>query len=254
MPAIIEAKENLEAFLSSRGGKPTASDWTTKKKLEERQFQFGDVLVTVDLHTRSGLVTLGYPVPDLIARRSGHPALWDAIRQALVLAQIDNEIRFIQFYHHDHPPLAAAVLYDQDELMAAVLRQEDQAWKLVEIRPPQPWGGTKGIDDRCSPGQIAAFPGYCVTPPILVKRTIPDYPGVARIKRLGARVEVQFIVQKDGSVRDVAIVECTTPGFGFEKAAMKAVREWKYTPALMHGYPTELRIRATVDFEGRPSQ
>ena len=69
-------------------------------------------------------------------------------------------------------------------------------------------------------------------------KVAPIYP--ARAIRLGLEgyVLVEFTVTRAGSVKDVVVLESTSPIF--EKAAMVAASKFKYKPRVVNGEPVEV--------------
>jgi TonB family protein len=77
----------------------------------------------------------------------------------------------------------------------------------------------------------------------------PTFPELAKVARLDGQVMLQAIVRKDGSVTDPAVIRSSRPNLGFEEAAIEAVRQWRYQPALQDGTPVDVYITIEVDFE-----
>jgi protein TonB len=90
-----------------------------------------------------------------------------------------------------------------------------------------------------------------VTNPVLLEETKvkPEYPELARVARLEGKVILQAIIHKDGSVGDVSVLQSTRPNLGFEDAAMAAVKQWKYQPAMQGNRPVDVYFTIVVDFE-----
>jgi protein TonB len=83
-------------------------------------------------------------------------------------------------------------------------------------------------------------------------RIQPDYPIQARQKRIEGWVDVQFTVGADGSVRDPVVLSAE-PKAIFDRAALQAVKGWKYNPKIQDGKPVErrdLRVRIRFELEG----
>lgn len=80
-----------------------------------------------------------------------------------------------------------------------------------------------------------------------VKQDAPVYP---RAAPSGARASanLQFTVAENGSVTDVAVVNEIAPYF--ERAAVAAVKGWKFHPVMERGRPIPVRVAVTVAFEG----
>ena len=58
---------------------------------------------------------------------------------------------------------------------------------------------------------------------------------------------MSFIVDRDGSVRDVKTVSASHPGF--EKAATEALEKWKFEPGQKDGKAVKTRLQIPIIFE-----
>jgi TonB family protein len=76
-----------------------------------------------------------------------------------------------------------------------------------------------------------------IVPAKLVKRVMPIYPADAREKGIEGIVKLKVIVQKDGSVRVLGVVEGDP---ALSPAAVEAVRQWRYEPWQLNGQPIDL--------------
>lgn len=85
-------------------------------------------------------------------------------------------------------------------------------------------------------------------PPRSVERTPPQYPARARGQGQTGKVTLSFIVDLDGSVQDVHVVEAEPPGV-FDAAAVEAVSSWRFEPGQNEGSPVAVRVRQTLRFE-----
>lgn len=65
-------------------------------------------------------------------------------------------------------------------------------------------------------------------------RIEPDYPAAAAQRGIEGWVVVKFTVTKIGSVADAAVVKSYPSGI-FDRAALAAVRRWKYNPKIENG-------------------
>lgn len=71
-----------------------------------------------------------------------------------------------------------------------------------------------------------------------ITRLAPKYPpGMAR-KGAEGWVQVNFVVGKQGNVKEVVINDSSGID-GFEREAIRAIKKWKYTPAFVDGQPVE---------------
>jgi len=87
-----------------------------------------------------------------------------------------------------------------------------------------------------------------VVEPKPLKRVHPKYPiNAARNSREGW-AKLSFIIEQDGSVSNVIANE-TSGSLDFTKAATKAVKQWKYQPAMENGEPIQQCVNSVkIDF------
>ena len=88
-----------------------------------------------------------------------------------------------------------------------------------------------------------------VANPVLLSKIEPDYPDRARRAGVEARVLLEAVVRRDGSVGDIRVLFTTSPGLGFESAAMAAVERWRYRPGERDGLPVDIYFHIAVNFE-----
>jgi TonB family protein len=75
----------------------------------------------------------------------------------------------------------------------------------------------------------------------------PQFPLDARQRGIDGWVDLQFVVNTDGSVGDLAIVGAQPVGV-FEQAALDAVRHWHYQPVMRAGQAVSQRARVRLRF------
>ncbi len=76
----------------------------------------------------------------------------------------------------------------------------------------------------------------------------PAYPSVARSKDLSGWVDLELTVKTDGSVDDIVVTRADPPDI-FDKAAIEAVRQWRYEPVQRDGKVVEQRTRLRIRFQ-----
>ena len=81
---------------------------------------------------------------------------------------------------------------------------------------------------------------------LVVKRVDPQYPPLAIQQRLDGPVVLQVIVNKDGSIRDVKLVRGY---FVLGRAAIDAVKQWRYKPYAPNGKAIDFQTNVTVNFK-----
>ena len=82
-----------------------------------------------------------------------------------------------------------------------------------------------------------------------VVRTEPNYPMQARQRGIGGWVAMEFTISAVGTVKDAEVV-ASEPSNVFDRAALNAVRKWKYNPKVRDGQPIERPgVKVRLDFE-----
>ena len=74
------------------------------------------------------------------------------------------------------------------------------------------------------------------------------YPQLAYQQRLPGKVTVSILISQRGSVDEVSVVKAEPPGI-FEQAALNAVRELKFSPALRGGRAVKSKKLVEVEFD-----
>lgn len=80
-----------------------------------------------------------------------------------------------------------------------------------------------------------------------MSRTPPQYPYQAMRRRIEGWVRVSFKVTETGTVEDVVLLESEPEGV-FDRAAMRAVSQWKFKPRIVDGKPVAARAEQVVEF------
>jgi TonB family protein len=85
-----------------------------------------------------------------------------------------------------------------------------------------------------------------IVPATVLERVNPIYPWGARSHGIGGEVILDATVAPNGSVRTVAIISGPA---NLTNAAVTAVRQWRFSPALLNGNPVEVQQRITIVFK-----
>lgn len=83
--------------------------------------------------------------------------------------------------------------------------------------------------------------------PRLIRIVKPEYPQDALLKGAEGWVNVSMTVTPAGDVRDPRVEE-TSNGTQFNRAAITAVRKWKYQPFVAADPQEKRRVTVRVDF------
>ena len=71
------------------------------------------------------------------------------------------------------------------------------------------------------------------------------YPPLAKAMRVSGTVKLVGIIGRDGTVQDLRVVEGHPL---LVKAAVEAVKQWRYRPTLLNGEPVEVTAPIDVRF------
>jgi protein TonB len=89
-----------------------------------------------------------------------------------------------------------------------------------------------------------------VTPPGLadgIRNPDPEYPLASRMRGEQGVVAVLLHVSATGRVEDVEVLRGSGHG-ALDAAAERAVRRWRFRPAMRNGMPVPGRIRTSIQF------
>ena len=138
-----------------------------------------------------------------------------------------------------------------------------------------PWGVLASPEEI--PPDRVVHPLFKASAPALVldSRQEPEYPEMPRKLNLGAELVLQLLIDSTGKVMEVSSIHTTVrkrtscdpsakdrqdedPGEGepiqqaskqFEKAAVKAVKRWRFHPGTMQGVPTSMLHLVILNFD-----
>jgi periplasmic protein TonB len=82
-------------------------------------------------------------------------------------------------------------------------------------------------------------------PGSLVHNVLPIYPPPARQARIEGPVMLHAVISREGTIESLQVVS----GHPFlARAALDAVRQWRYRPYVLNGQPVEVDTQITVNF------
>ena len=88
--------------------------------------------------------------------------------------------------------------------------------------------------------------GGQIKPPTKIKDVQPVYPAIARSARVSGAVTIEATIGPDGKVIDAKVVRSIPL---LDQAALDAVQQWEYTPALLNGVPVSVLVTVTINFK-----
>jgi TonB family protein len=106
--------------------------------------------------------------------------------------------------------------------------------------------GPRPFEDAFAQGAYSPDdPG--IVGPKLVNHTTARYTVDALRAKIQGDVVVEAIVMPDGTVGKVRVVESIDPN-GLDDEAIKAVKQWSFLPATLHGRPVSVLMTSAVSF------
>ncbi len=75
---------------------------------------------------------------------------------------------------------------------------------------------------------------------------MPEYPEIARRARISGDVVLEATVDEEGNVVRLLVIEGHPM---LVEAALRAARQWKYSPTLLNGEPVPIIANVTVSFK-----
>ncbi|HVL66072.1 MAG TPA: TonB family protein [Vicinamibacterales bacterium] len=100
-------------------------------------------------------------------------------------------------------------------------------------------GGTGGGEYR---------PGNGVTSPEILFEKKPEYTSEAMRAKVQGIVEVEALVNPDGTVGRVQITRSLDDRFGLDQKAVEAVRQWRFKPGMRMGKPVPVLVTIELTF------
>ena len=88
--------------------------------------------------------------------------------------------------------------------------------------------------------------GGGVSAPQVLFKVDPEYSEQARKAKYQGTVVLSLVVQRDGSVRDIRIVQPL--GLGLDERAIDAVKQWRFRPGMKSGAPVDVAAVIEVTF------
>ena len=80
---------------------------------------------------------------------------------------------------------------------------------------------------------------------MVLQRVLPNYPAQALRSKLQGSVLLQAWIRKDGTIRDLKVINGPLV---LCQAAYSAVKQWRYKPYIMNGQVMEAQTFVTVNF------
>ena len=138
--------------------------------------------------------------------------------------------------------LEAAACFDDEWQFARVKEQLTEAVKLLQAE-------AAGAQDTALPGGARVFAGASVPIPPRTNTPLAEYSSELALKGVTGTVVTELVVDRDGRVRTVRVVESVPQ---LDRSATDFVRQFRFETARVNNVPTEIAMFMPVRY-GLPS-
>src|SRR5262245_10426091 len=90
-------------------------------------------------------------------------------------------------------------------------------------------------------------PGGGVTSPRLIREVKPEYPPDALSSGISGVVTLDCVVEPDGTAGDIRVTGSRGPEL--DAAAIKALKQWRFSPGQKDGKPVPVEVSVEIMFE-----
>ena len=133
--------------------------------------------------------------------------------------------------------IVVATLVAQVPTSAAAASQSKA--RTDQSSPESPW----------PPAGVFRFqPGGDVTAPRLIKSARPDYPADAMRAKIQGRVEMEAVIQPDGTIGQVRVKRSLDRKFGLDDAAVRSVKDYRFMPGMKDSVAVPVLLSMEVAF------
>ena len=146
------------------------------------------------------------------------------------------------------PPAGSLLVYENGkEVFRMPPAVEGEGTKAAPTNGSGGQGATPGQVQRASalePERIVELAPE-VAEGSLLHRVEPEYPEEARQQGIQGAVVLEVRIGRDGAIQDVKLVSGQPL---LADAAIAAVKQWRFKPRMVKGYPVEMQTRVTLNF------
>jgi protein TonB len=120
------------------------------------------------------------------------------------------------------------------------------------MTPPReiPWLGLLLAVTPCF-AQDQPKPKQDVHPAVLIHKVSPDYPDSWKREGIQGVVHLRATITKEGTVRDVKVIDGVPP---LVNSAETAFKQWRYKPTTVDGVPIDVQTTVAITFALTPAK
>jgi len=140
-------------------------------------------------------------------------------------------------------PVVIAVFVAQVQLAAQAPGSQQPPTSTAQTIAEKPW-----------PPVGVSRPGGSVTAPRVVKDVKPRYGAEAMRAKIQGTVQLEAVVQADGTVGEVRVIRSLDREFGLDDEAVACLKQWRFTPGTKDGVAVPVLVSVEMSFTLRPSR
>jgi TonB family protein len=112
----------------------------------------------------------------------------------------------------------------------------------------------EGKGSGVGPGEGGGFgggayqPGSGVSDPVVLKEVRPNYTSEAMRAKIQGLVELEAVVEPNGTISQVRVTKSLDRQFGLDAEAILAAKKWLFKPGYLAGKPVPVLITLILEF------
>lgn len=188
-----------------------------------------------------GLFSLMYAVVHV----TGHGVQKAEVLQAVDFVRLrrDSQIESLERHKPPPPPPKPPPPPSKMRVEAASVQAGGGGFAMPNVNLNANVGGGAFLGQMGSGGGGGLFDGDIIP----LQRIPPQYPRDAARNGITGWVQLEVLVNPDGSVRTARVLDSKPRGL-FEAAAVQAVLRWKFKPKVVNGLPVEQKGAQKIEF------
>jgi periplasmic protein TonB len=184
------------------------------------------------------------PAPAKPAKTTTHKAAADVPAEAKPAAAAPEDSNLVAsaasadaiVIKNDHPKAAAKPIETTEAPALNISASADSGGSLSNLVAPS---------NAPTPVLQRLVVSQGVSRGLLIKQVAPSYPRSAIDLHIEGAVEIMATVSKNGDISEVKVLSGDKQ---LARAAIDAVKQWKYKPYLLKGEPVDIQTQITVNF------
>lgn len=158
--------------------------------------------------------------------------------------------------------IPAKTLASAEQFVPGVIPGMDSSNSTVAQGSGRGGGAGTGVGTGIGPGRGSGLgpgwgggfgggayrPGAGIQLPRLLREVKPNYTPDAMRAKIQGTVTLECVVLPDGSVGEIQVVRSLDPTFGLDQEAVKAAKQWRFTPGLRQGKPVPVLVTIELTF------